>query len=107
MSRVVCKGNIVFGLTYTPPVVPVDEYLYNESGSIYTLGPYDTFEAYDSGSAPSSRGFGWNENWKIQKRYDFSVVGVDFMGDYISGSLVSGSDGNDAGWSGSYNVFDP
>jgi hypothetical protein len=81
--------------------------LVDSSGSNYVLGPYDTFEAYSIGTAPTNAGFGWSGNWQtmsIQAGDFVPVIAMDDFLSYTSGSNIatgSGGMGWSANWSGS------
>jgi len=83
--------------TGSAPVI--DDSLIDLSGSTYVGGPYDTFQAYTSGSDPANRGYGWESAWQIRiptSNEDFPlIIAVDDFSFYGSGSNPVGTFG---GW---------
>jgi len=83
----------------TSSITP-DDALVDLSGSTYTGGPYDTFEAYSSGSNPSNDGYGWASAWEIRTptSRDFPlIIAIDDLSYYASGSDPNGVNGG-TGW---------
>jgi len=83
--------------------------LKDSNGNEYVLGPYDTFECYDSGSSATNKGYGWSESWEFRRSYapDFIMFIAHDETSYLSGSSRDFVDGGE-GWSGSwYTDFTP
>jgi len=79
--------------------------LYFPDGTSYLLGPYDTFQEYSVGSVPTNGGFGWESNWDIRTvgaPEMTTIIAIDDMSSYTSGSTVAGSGSTGEGWGGGY-----
>jgi hypothetical protein len=91
----------------------VDPYLYDLTGSAFTLGQYDTFAEYPAETDPTNKGIGWpaGSKWEMTPRVSKVIVADDVffkyntIFSYTPGSAVSGSD-TGYGWSGSWNVIE-
>lgn len=85
-------------------VIAVD-YLYDESGSKYLVGPYDSFEGYRTvGMFPTNRGYGWSGSWEIMqgKAGWFAIeIAEDDLDDAVSGVISTGSN-TGYGWLGGF-----
>jgi hypothetical protein len=86
------------------PPTPVNDILYDLTGSAFLSGSYDTFEAYSIGGEPANGGFGWVGPWVLSSRTR-SPIAEDFISDYTMDTNVSESNGG-LGWSGPWNVIE-
>ena len=86
-------------------IAGINDTLVDLSGSAYTSGSYDTFEAYLSGSTPGNSGYGWNGPWQFDVNLARSVFAEDFLTAYSVGTVLSGSNGG-SGWADAWNVIE-